>query len=198
MTCPTCGHENQPDAHFCASCGSPLEVTCPSCGRANPRGTRYCASCGLQLTDAAGVVEGHPPEPPESPDRIPPRDVGELIGETFRVYRQSFWPFVLIALIPQAPSVASVLAGLDSVPFILVLGLVGVFLSILAGGASVSAVVDQHLGRPIDVWGCYKRAWNRVLSLVVVFLVVSLALAGSGLLMIIIVGIPLFFWLLVV
>ena len=74
----------------------------------------------------------------------------------------------------------------------------GVFLSILAGGASVSAVVDQHLGRPIDVWGCYKRAWNRVLSLVVVFLVVSLALSGSAILMIIIVGIPLFFWLLVV
>ena len=24
MTCPRCGHQNLPDSHFCAQCGSPL------------------------------------------------------------------------------------------------------------------------------------------------------------------------------
>jgi hypothetical protein len=126
---------------------------------------------------------------------IPARGLGELFGETFSVYRRNFWPFVLIGLIPQLPNIVTfVTPGLIDV----LLALVSLLLSLLAGGAAVHAVAQHYLGQPVDVRQCFRRAWHRVLSMAVVTVVIVLALLGSVVLMIVVVGIPLFFFLLVI
>lgn len=60
--CPECGHDNIPDARFCASCGTALQEApqalaaeepaepkvniCPECSAEQPVGTKFCAQCG--------------------------------------------------------------------------------------------------------------------------------------------------------
>jgi hypothetical protein len=171
-------------------------VACLKCGHPNPQEARYCSICGSPMAgQVAPSEQGTPLSPGPGPSVIPARDLGELIGETFAVYRANFWPFALIALVPQVPVLVTLLTPtwLD-----VLLALVSLFLSILASGAAVHAVAQLYLGRPVDVSQCFKRAWHRVLSIVVVTVVTALALIGSVVLMIIVVGIPLFFFLLVV
>ena len=153
---------------------------------------RFCANCGSQLVA--------PLEPSAAPllgpqvEGLPPRDLGDLVSETFRLYRRSFWPFVLIALVPQIPSfIAMQASGLGSFVF----ALLSVFLLILAGGAAFHAVAQHCLGHQIDLGECFERAWRRALPLIVAFIILALALLVSVVLMIIVIGIPLFFYLLV-
>jgi hypothetical protein len=54
-----------------------------------------------------------PPPPPPAPGlRLRPLSFGELLDETFRVYRRHFWLFVSIALLLALPSlVLQILSG---------------------------------------------------------------------------------------
>ncbi len=89
MTCQNCGHENSSEARFCASCGNPL--------------TSNVVQPDLRQTER---VSGD----------LQPRDLGDIISETYYVYRNHFKPFLIIASVPQIPLiVASV--SLTLVPF---------------------------------------------------------------------------------
>jgi len=195
-TCNNCGHNNSPEAIYCAVCGAALASACPSCGQENTADASFCAACGTPLTEdgAPSLALGTPAG--ARVGSIPRRDLGDLVGETFRVYGAHFWPFFLMALVPQVPSLVNTLSL--PAPLAVLLVLASVVLSILAGGAFVHAVVKQTLGRTIDVRQCYDVAWRRVLSLAGAFILFVIALLGVSILMIVIVGIPLFFWLLVV
>jgi hypothetical protein len=104
----------------------------------------------------------------------------------------------LIALVPSVPQIVAVfIPGTATAPAVL-LALASILLYIPAGGATVHAVAQRYLGRTIDVAECYRHAWWRVLSLFVAWLVITLALIGSLILWIILIGIPLFFYLQVV
>ena len=175
MTCSNCGHNNKPEARFCAICGHPLAME----------------------GEAAQVAPYVSPE--GGADVLRPRKLGGLVDETFAVYRRLFWPFVLIALIPQVPSlITTIVPGLGSGVVALIFVLAGLFLSILASGAMVRAVAQQYVARRVDVGQCFSRAWYRVVSLVIASVLVTLALLGSMLLSIIIIGIPLFAYILVI
>ena len=52
MLCPSCGHENPPEARFCNSCSFQLEARCPSCNQTNPAGSAFCNACGASLAEA--------------------------------------------------------------------------------------------------------------------------------------------------
>ena len=52
MKCPSCGHENPPEARFCNSCSFQLEARCPSCNQTNPAGSAFCNACGASLAEA--------------------------------------------------------------------------------------------------------------------------------------------------
>ena len=108
MTCNNCGHNNSPGAIYCGVCGAHLtEDGAPSLALGTPAGARVGS--------------------------IPRRDLGDLVGETFRVYGAHFWPFFFMALVAQAPSLVNTLSL--PAPLAVLLVLASFVLSILAGGA---------------------------------------------------------------
>ena len=115
--------------------------------------------------------------------------------ETFAVYAKNWRPLVVIALAPEVPLlVAVVTPGALSIALIVA----ALIVYLLVPAATTYAVARHHLGQGVDAIICFKRAWHRVLSLVTVYVVTVAALIGSMLLSFIIIGIPLFFYLLVI
>ena len=210
MTCPTCGAENPPEARYCTSCGVPLQVEeegpgpviyCTSCGSENSADAAACIRCG---TPTLGPVSPPPQPPPFGSGDFPtppagilrPRDLGELVNETFHVYGRNFGLFFRIALISQLPVfIGGLLPGVAASSVFLV---IGVLVYIIAAGAAAVAVAFHYLGKQGGVSECYSRAANVTLSLIGSAIVVLIALALSVVLGVIIVGIVLFFYLLVV
>ncbi|MER0247061.1 hypothetical protein AAHZ94_34915, partial [Streptomyces sp. HSW2009] len=74
MTCPDCGHRNEPDAQFCASCRAFLEWTRSAeptgqgAGAAPPAGTGRPPGPG---TPAARADTPTPEQPPHQPQHQP-------------------------------------------------------------------------------------------------------------------------------
>ena len=64
MHCPSCHHENRPDAKFCNECASPLASRCAMCGSENPPDAKFCNQCASPLgtphTTAARVAQPDP------------------------------------------------------------------------------------------------------------------------------------------
>ncbi len=170
---------------------------CHQCGSENPDGARFCGNCGVGLD--AGQPHPHEAGPsiagrPGAGD-IPPRDLGQLISATFAVYRRAALPLFIIALVPQVPNIFN----LQQEPMLsLVLTIAATLLSIAAGAAGVFCVGHALTGRSTDVLDCYGRAVNVFLPMLGVVVIVTLALVGSAILMLIVIGIPLFFFLLVI
>ena len=208
MTCSTCGADNPAEARFCRDCGVPLgtiepetSILCPGCRSENPQDAQYCVRCGADMSapplppspSAAGPVA----EVPQQTGRpLPVRDLGELVGETFRVYRQSFWAFVLIALVAQVPLLVAQFVP-TSGPFLVVdilLIVAAVVLDLVAAGAMAIAVASQYLGREVRVRVCYGWAFARLVSLLASAIVYVVAVILS---FVTIIGIPLSFYLLV-
>ncbi len=157
---------------------------CPQCGHENSPDSRFCESCGADLAHRAS----------DESTAILTLDLAGFLGETFQVYRESFWPFVLISVVPQLPTVVSAIAK----PIGTAMIVASVFLSILASGATVYAVAGKRLGRSIRVEECYRRAWRRVAVLTAAFVLYGLALFGAGILSLLLIGIPIFFYVAVV
>ena len=214
MNCPTCGSENEAEARFCIGCEVPLEsrpadpaVYCTNCGSENLGEARFCIRCGLPI--------GGPPEPP--PDRrgpgpvgtsapraevLVPRDLGDLVSETFRVLGASFWAFFLIALVAQSPALIITIfwpALADaSVPLgnvlVILLVVAGLFLTIIAEGAMIYAVALHYLGRQIKVTACYSWAANRFWALLIASILAAIVI---GLCFVTVIGIPVAIYLIV-
>ena len=172
-------------------------MTCSSCGHENVSGAQFCAQCGSRL---GGPVQASPYRPlgsgqPEHPrGDLPSRELGGLISETFEVYSSSFWPFALIAAIPVVPTIISIATPVWLSVILLIVGLV---LALLAYPATAFGVALSYLDREVDVVLCYRRAWNRVISLLIAYLIVLVALIGCAILALILIGIPVFFYILV-
>lgn len=166
-------------------------MKCPICNSNNPHEARFCASCGIPLGP-----QGELSPRTERRREFAPLDLGGLLEETSAVYRRNFRSFVLIALLPQIPLfVFSLLPELESRVFMVSVFAIFFLLYFLAAAATVRAVALQYTERPIDVADCYGKAWFKVISLVVSNMAFGLALIGA---IVTIVGIPLFFYLIVV
>ena len=62
MSCPACGTDNPPGAHFCMNCGANLERRCPSCNTTASPEARFCMNCGASLEQTAVRRPEQPPE----------------------------------------------------------------------------------------------------------------------------------------
>ena len=209
MRCPTCGTENPTEAQFCGSCSVTLErrlgqeqavLYCTSCGSENESAAQFCGQCGSNLRPSATYGDPSGGGVPYAggvrvTGGVISRDLGELISETFKVYGGNFRGFFLIALLAQVPTLLLQLSPVTALSLVFVLA--AITLQILAEGAIVFAVASQNLGREISVGECYRRAVGRFSSLLLAVIVFFLALSFSALLMLIIIGIPLLFYLLV-
>ena len=52
LTCPSCNHNNDDDAHFCQKCGTRLFSLCAKCGSENDLSAEFCKKCGVKLSEA--------------------------------------------------------------------------------------------------------------------------------------------------
>ena len=193
MFCSRCGHENADDTRFCGECGAPQQEDGQEMGPYRP------------LEDAA---ESEDPDGAPEPSDIPPRNLGQLIAESVSTYAKAFLPLFAIALIPQIPNILGAALGSGdsfddgaSVSFNsgdLLLPLIAFLLSIPSGAAAVFCVGQVLTGRKADIVTCYSRAFGVLLPTAVVTVIVTVALVASAILMLILIGIPLFFYLLVI
>ena len=217
MICSTCGAENPSEAEYCANCGVPLSafggrseggqavVYCTNCGTENAHAATVCMNCGAPLqaiperdaplhgelsASGGGTLRS---EYLHTTGVFIPRNLDGLLGETFKVYRGNFLRFYLIALVAQVPSLIGQIAPMP-LGVIILFFVVGYVAIILAAGATIYAVASQYLGRETNIGQCYARAWNRVVSLLGSTLIFILA---SAILIALVIGIPLFFYILV-
>jgi len=127
-----------------------------------------------------------------APLRLRPLEIGDLLDETFRMYRRHFFLFAGISVILSIPLAAS--AGfsfftlfnnfaqqaasnqppdlgptLASLSVLLVLAIV---LYPLLYGAITHAACESALGRPVTFWGALRAAFRRYLPIVGYFLLI--------------------------
>ncbi len=180
---------------------------CSQCGRENPDDAQFCGECGA--AQGGGRREPGPyrlMDSVEGSGDIPPRDIGQLVDATFKVYGKAIIPFFAIALIPQIPSMLSLAVGgtvedaslTDTSLTETILALASVLIGIVAGAASVFCVGQVLAGRNVDVMDCYGRALSVLLPLLATTIIIGLALVGSAILVLVLIGIPLFFFVLVI
>lgn len=130
-----------------------------------------------------------------------PLSTSELLDRTFHLYRNHFLVFLGITAIPQLVVLALRLwnaAILMRGPFNtlglvgLVAGLVSYIAIEISAAATVMAVSNAHLDRPVSVGSAFSMARSSMLRVILITLAVSIA-AGIGLVFLIVPGI--YLWL---
>jgi class 3 adenylate cyclase/predicted ATPase len=80
MSCPRCGHANDPGAKFCEECAAPLARACTKCGRQLSATAKFCPECahptGVPAVPAAPAA---PASRFASPEAYTPKHLAERI-----------------------------------------------------------------------------------------------------------------------
>jgi len=135
-----------------------------------------------------------------------PRNLGDLLKETFTIYGKNFLRLLAIVLIVQIPILivycaaallipgfgeedSSTLSSLSSMNILIgiPLGLIAFVASILMQGAMIHAVSQQYFSRPMNIRRAFGFSWRRTGVMLGAELLVFLAIASVFL---IIVGVP--------
>lgn len=217
MICPQCQHENPDVARFCRICGTPLQGgdaeelhesqpepgLCLNCGHQNGPSAQYCASCGTRLHDTQGYrAPEHLTPAGERPPPMPQGGFTDIVGLSFSVYGYHFWPFFLIALIPQIPSLIGELLTLSSdnglVEISIAMIVVSAVIGVLANGALVHGVSRHFLGRSVYIQQSLAYAWARFLPLLGTVLLVVFALIIPAALSFFLIGLPFLVFLVII
>jgi len=124
------------------------------------------------------------------------RDLGGIIGETFRIYRRNF--LRLIAIVAVVEVILVILSYVKMplineqrietmIPGLLVVVVIFVVVYALMQGALIHAVAEQSLGRKVSIGRAYSRAFKRLGAMIGGELLAGLALLGMC---ITVIGIP--------
>ena len=128
------------------------------------------------------------------PLRLRPLEVGDLLDETFRMYRRHFFLFAGIAVILSIPLAALAgysfftlftnlvqQAGSDQPPdfgptfaAVALFSLLNLALYPVLYGAITFAACESALGRPVTFWGAMRGAFRRYLQIALYFILVLL------------------------
>lgn len=143
--------------------------------------------------------------------RLRPLEIGDVLDETFRVYKRQFVPLITTMGVVVVPTTVlslpfALLAGVDQrtlarfledtrnlgaviggVAVIFLLSIVAGLAQLVASGAAVRVASDGILGRPTSVREAYRESFGRFGSLLSTSFCVGIAV---GLLIITCIGIP--------
>lgn len=102
-----------------------------------------------------------------------PLAFGEVLDQSFGLFRKLFAPLMIISLVANAvPALLSIVSNVmgNQSGLGITLGLIGVVLSIIGAavgtGASTFLVSDYLLSRPVDANASLRRAWPRTGALI--------------------------------
>ena len=120
------------------------------------------------------------------PSTLAPRNLAELLDETFFIFGRHLKGFTVLVAVVQLPVSVATLVILEYVgegsfiwdsATLIAAFLLGVFGSLFAYGAAVFAVGQQYVTGEIAIRSCYSKAWWRVRSLWVLTLALAAAFA---------------------
>jgi len=145
-----------------------------------------------------------------APLRLRPLEIGDLLDETFRIYRRHFLLFAGISVILAIPSAgltgysifslfssfvqstnstAPDFSGLVSSMAVLVVGyLVSLLLSPFTSAAVIYAACESAQGRPVTIWGALRGVVRRYFAILGYLLLIGLMVLAFCLL-------PLWIWI---
>ena len=179
MYCPACGHDNLSEAEFCGNCGVRLAAGQPTPYRPFDR-----------LGDAPTA-------------RLGPRTLGEILSDTFEIYRRNFWKLMAIVAIEYVVLLilflifVGILFALQSdggtfvlsvVIIIAILMFATIFVTfLLVQGAVIHAVSEQNIRRPIRIGRAYAFSLEKLGAMLGAAILAGLAVVAMA---ITIIGIP--------
>ncbi len=119
-----------------------------------------------------------------------PLSLGQLLDETFNIYRRNFLLFVGISAIPNLVLLVFQLSfatfalsqstdALVALPAAVISGLVSLFVSSIVLAATTFAVSDLYLETPTTIMACFSRVSGKALRVVYVSFITSLII-GIG------------------
>ena len=129
-----------------------------------------------------------------------PLSLGQLLDETFNIYRRNFLLFVGISAVPniallllQFVFAALAVSGSQSIGIVAVLAGLGtivasLFVSSIVTAATTFGVSDVYLDRPTSMVACFSRVGSKALRVIFVSFVVGL-IVGLGSLLCLVPGI---------
>lgn len=134
------------------------------------------------------------PPPPSGDPALPPRGVGELIGAALDLYRRNAVPLltiVALVVIPLAILGAVITALVEpepgeevSIAMVLATILVGVVIAVITNAILQAAVLrgaaKATLDEPVDVSDSYRWGFQRLGSVLLIALLVTLALIAAS------------------
>ena len=129
-----------------------------------------------------------------------PRDLGDIVGETFEIYRRNFLRLIVIVAIVEVILyllswvwlLPLVMTG-ESIDVLVLFIVIAVILVVsfvayaLIEGALIHAVSEQSLGQTIGIGRAYRFAWRRLGAMIGAAILAGLAEIGMA---ITIIGIP--------
>jgi len=125
-----------------------------------------------------------------------PRNIGGILGDTFRIYGRNFWKLLAItAIVLGVLGVIEIIAGpgllslvitgvaIEALTGWIIAGLIILMVayilgSILMGGALIHAVSEQYLRQRISIGQAYGFAWRRLGDMIGVSILAFLAIGG--------------------
>jgi Membrane domain of glycerophosphoryl diester phosphodiesterase len=139
--------------------------------------------------------------------RLRPLEIGDVLDETFQVYRRGFVPIITVMAIVVVPTallslIVVLITGIDqssvfdrlsvgasiaAVAAIFVFAIVAGLAQLVASGAAVRVAADVILGQPINIGDAYRETLSRLGSLLLVSICVGVPLS---LLVVTCIGIP--------
>jgi hypothetical protein len=128
--------------------------------------------------------------------KLNPRNIGDILGDTFRIYGRNFWELLAIsAIVLGVLGVIGIIVDLGSLPLVMTGGeiealagwiiaglIILVVANILGGilviGALIHAVSEQYLRQRISIGQAYGFAWRRLGPMLGATILAFLAILG--------------------
>ena len=183
-----------------------MAMDCPACGHDNPSEAEFCGNCGSRLDSAAGPSLYRPFDRPGGapPATLGPRTLGEILSDTFGIYRRNFWRLIAIVAIVyasllilfliilgiffilQSAGGTFVLSLVNMIPILLFAIILVAFFLVLQG-AVIHAVSEQNIRRPITIGRAYAFTLEKLGAMLGASILAFLAVFAMA---ITIIGIP--------